>query len=138
VANRAYLVSAVEAKLVGIDADAATTVHVSVRGGIATLSGQAHSAAERNRYASAAKSVRRIVAVQNKLSVNPHSARVTAAIAAQAGLNVVNVRPSASRGVVTLRGTVPSRSVDKTIVQTVRRVRGVKSVVDRTIIGEKK
>jgi osmotically-inducible protein OsmY len=57
--------------------------------------------------------------------------RVSAAIAAQAGVNTFHVAPVAQNGVVTLTGTAPSREVDRVIVQAVRGVPGVKKVVDQ-------
>jgi hyperosmotically inducible periplasmic protein len=145
--NRAYLVGVVEARLIGVDADAATSVHVSLLDGIATLSGQARSADERNRYVNAVKSVRGVAGVRDELSVNPNlqgigqrssdaalAVRVGAAIAAEAGVNLVHVQPSASRGVVTLRGTVPSRSIHETIVETTQHVPGVKAVIDQLVV----
>jgi osmotically-inducible protein OsmY len=56
--------------------------------------------------------------------------RVSAAIAAQAGVNTFHVAPLAHNGVVTLTGTAPSHEIDHIIVQTVRGVPGVKGVVD--------
>jgi osmotically-inducible protein OsmY len=146
-AHQAYLVSSVEAGLVGVDVDAAAAVHVWVHRGVATLSGQAHSDAERDRYVRAAQSVRGITSVRDQLSINPNlrgirqdtrdvalDARVSAAIAAEAGTNVFHVRPTSNSGVVTLRGTVPTRSVQQTIVETTSRVPGVERVIDQTVV----
>lgn len=142
-ANDTFLSTAVGAKLAAIDVDAMTQVHVSVRNGAVTLSGTAHSADERARYAEAAKSVGGVKSVQNNLGVNAQAeglrgqasdaaltARVSAAIAGQAGVNAFRVHPSVHRGVVTLRGSVPSPSVHATILQTVRGVSGVVRVID--------
>ncbi|MGC2129528.1 MAG: BON domain-containing protein [Candidatus Aquilonibacter sp.] len=60
--------------------------------------------------------------------------RVSAAIATQAGVNTFHIAPVAHDGVVTLTGTAPSHEIDRVIVQTVRGVPGVKSVVDRISI----
>ncbi len=57
--------------------------------------------------------------------------RVSAAIAAQAGVNTFHVAPLSHNGVVTLTGTAPSQEIDRVIVHTVRGVPGVKGVVDR-------
>jgi osmotically-inducible protein OsmY len=146
-ANQGLQVAAVTAKLAAVDIDATTNVHVSANGGTITLKGQAHSNAERARYVDAAKSVNGVRAVVDDLTVNPHvtgvreqtldatlTARVAAAIAGQAGVNVFHVAPSSKHGVVTLRGTVPSASVEKTIVRTVRGVPGVRRVIDRLTI----
>jgi hyperosmotically inducible periplasmic protein len=56
--------------------------------------------------------------------------RVSAAIAAQAGVNTFHVAPVAHNGVVTLTGTAPTREIDQVIVQAVRGVPGVKKVED--------
>ena len=60
--------------------------------------------------------------------------RVSAGIAAQAGVNTFHVAPAAHNGVITLTGTAPSHEVDRVIVQTVRGVSGVKGVVDHITI----
>ncbi|HTX56144.1 MAG TPA: BON domain-containing protein [Candidatus Acidoferrales bacterium] len=147
-ANQASIVSQVVVKLVAIDVDAASNVRVSESGGVVTLSGEAHDAAERGRYVQAAQSVHGVNAVRDDLSVNPHlrgvredsvdaalTVRVTAAIAAQSGVNVFHIAPQVHQGVVVLNGSVPSDAVRDTVVQTVRGVRGVKRVVDNLRIG---
>ncbi|HTU69834.1 MAG TPA: BON domain-containing protein [Candidatus Baltobacteraceae bacterium] len=146
-AKEGYLVAAVTAKLVAVDVDASTEVHVSDADGTIALSGSARTQAERDRYVSAAKSVGGVVAVRDDLSVNPRlqgvredtldaalDVRVSAAIAGQAGANAFHIAPSARNGVVTLTGTVPSRDVDQVIVQTVRHVEGVRRVIDRITV----
>lgn len=146
-ANDAYLTSAVGAKLVSVDVDAVTRVHVSVDHGVVTLSGQAHNPAERARYVDAAKSVNGVTSVRDTLTINPRAqglrghasdaaltARISAAIAGQAGVNAFQIKPEVSDGNVTLSGTVPSASVHQTILQTVRGVQGVKSVNDRIVV----
>lgn len=142
-ANDAYLVTAVGAKIAAVDVDALTRVHISSDRGVVTLSGQAHNPQERAKYVDAAKSVSGVVSVRDNLSINPRAeglrgqaadaaltARVSAAIAGQAGVNAFHVQPSVHRGTVTLRGTVGAQSVHQTIVQTVRGVPGVQNVVD--------
>jgi len=146
-ANDAYLVTAVGAKLASVDVDAVTRVHVSAEHGVVTLSGQAHTPAERARYVDAARSVDGVSAVKDDLTINPNAeglrgqtsdaaltARISAAIAGQAGVNAFHVQPSVHQGNVTLKGTVPSASVHQTILQTVRGIPGVKSVADRIVV----
>ena len=138
------LAAAVQAKLATVDADSATQVNVKANDGVITLTGQAHSAQERSSYESAAASVEGVKRVVDRVRVNPHlrgprealadaalAAKVSANIAAQAGVNVTNVRPDVRGGIVTLRGTVSSTSVKATILNTVRKTGGVKRVVDR-------
>ncbi len=55
----------------------------------------------------------------------------TANLAAQTGVNAGRVKPEVRDGVVTLSATVPSASVKATILDTVRKTSGVKSVIDR-------
>jgi|GEM_PF-3032898 hyperosmotically inducible periplasmic protein len=58
-------------------------------------------------------------------------AKVSAAIAAEAGTNAFHITPIARDGVVTLTGTVPSQSIAQTVLHTVRDVPGVTRVIDR-------
>jgi osmotically-inducible protein OsmY len=146
VAKNALLVATVGTRLAGVDVDSATSVHISAKDGVVTLSGQAHSAGERERYESVAKSTDGVSSVRDLLTVNPKlrsireqtsdaalTARVAAAIAAQAGVNVFHVTPTAKSGTVTLRGKVPSASIARTIVDTVKNVPGVTRVDDTLI-----
>jgi osmotically-inducible protein OsmY len=143
----AYLIVAVKSKLASIDIDSAGAVNAGVSNGAVTLTGMARSASERQAYANAAGSVDGVTSVADRLEVNPHlrglreqtadaalAARVSAAIAAQAGVNVFGVSVSARDGVVTLRGSVPRQSIARTIRDTVRGVWGVKGVVDRVAV----
>ena|SRR5581483_1219100 len=57
--------------------------------------------------------------------------RVTAAIAAQTGVNVFHVTTDVKDGVVTLTGSVPSKPIEQTVVNAATGVGGVKRVVDR-------
>lgn len=143
VATDAYLYAAVRAKLVTVDADSATAVHVSVDHGVVALSGQARSGAERARYAQAARSVSGVVRVRDAVVVNGNlrgvgeaahddalSARVYFAILSQAGSNALRVTVRSRSGIVTLSGNVPSRSIEHTIVSTTAGVSGVHRVID--------
>lgn len=142
-----YLYAAVRAKLVGVDADSATNVHVSVDRGVVTLTGQAHTSTERSRYVLAAASISGVKHVRDLLGVNPHlrgigdqtrdaalAVRVSAAIAGQAGTNVFHVSPEVRNGIVTLRGTVPTLAVERTVVRTTQGVPGVRRVVNDLVI----
>ncbi|HET9030272.1 MAG TPA: BON domain-containing protein [Candidatus Aquilonibacter sp.] len=62
------------------------------------------------------------------------TAAVAGAIAAQAGVNVFHITPSVSDGVVTLKGTAPTVAVKSTILDAVRRVHGVREIVDKVEI----
>lgn len=142
--NSATLAGAVHAKLATIDPDSLTSVKVETGDGVVTLTGEAHSAREREQYASAAASVDGVTRVENRLTINPRLrgpresvgdaalvAKVSANIAAQAGINAAKIQPSAHDGVVTLTGKVPSGALKTTILDTARKTAGVKSVVDR-------
>ncbi|HKU68889.1 MAG TPA: BON domain-containing protein [Candidatus Baltobacteraceae bacterium] len=146
-ANDAYLVAAVGAKLASVDVDAVNRVRVAASHGVVTLSGEAHDPAERARYVDTAKSVNGVASVRDDLAINPRarglrgqasdaalSARVSAAIAGQAGVNALHVQPSVHNGNVMLEGTVPSASVHETILQTVRGLPGVKGLTDRITV----
>jgi osmotically-inducible protein OsmY len=143
-AQSTALSAAVQTKLSTIDADASTTVTVDANDGVITLSGKAHNAAERSAYESAAAGVPGVKRVVDRLGIDPNlrgpretfadaalATKVNANIAAQAGVNVARVKTSVRDGVVTLSGTLSSASVKATILQTVRKTSGVKSVVDR-------
>lgn len=147
VVKDAYLVAAVRAKLVGIDADSTTDVRVDVNHGIVTLGGRARSSRERAQYVAAAQSISGVRSVRDDMSVDPHlrgiserardaalAVRVSAAIASQAGGNVFHVSPQVRDGIVTLHGTVPSLSVERTIVHTTEHLSGVRGVVNELVI----
>ena len=57
--------------------------------------------------------------------------RVTAAIAAQTGVNVFHITTDVKDGVVTLTGTVPTKPIEQTVVKAAAGVAGVTRVVDR-------
>lgn len=142
VAQDSLVLVGVRAKLLVVDADSATNVHVDVSHGIVTLTGQAHSGGERRRYTAAAASIPGAKGVRDEMSVNPRlrgiseagkdtalEVRVSAAIASQAGVNVFRVTPVARRGVVTLRGSLPSRAIERVVVHAAH-VSGVARVID--------
>ena len=142
--DNGVVAAAVKAKLVGIDADALTTVTATAANGVVTLSGQARTPSERAKYLAAARSVNGVTSVVDRLRVNPDlrglrersadialDARVSAAIAGQAGVNILHLKVSSRGGVVALAGHVPSHSIERTVVETARAVRGVKRVVSQ-------
>ena len=146
-ANDALLTTGVMAKLVSIDVDATTSVHVTVQNGAVTLSGQAHSLQEQRQYVDAARSVSGVKSVNDRLSINSSlrgvratvndtqlAARISAAILAQTGVNAFSVQPHVRDGNVTLTGHVSSESVKKTVDATTRHVSGVRSVVDEVVV----
>jgi len=147
-ASDAYLATAVRANLATVDVDSATAVNVEASNGVVTLTGAAHTELERLEYSHAARSIAGVRSVDDRLLVNPHmqglrqqsgdatlAARVSTAIAAQAGINVFNVRIAAQNGVVTLEGTVPSQSIEQTIVETARGISGVRRVNSAIVVA---
>jgi osmotically-inducible protein OsmY len=147
--DNTVVASTVKAKLIGIDADAATAVKVTAANGAVTLTGQARDEAERAQYQAAAHAVDGVVSVLNDIVVNPHlrglregagdaalTARVSATIAGQAGINVFNLRVSSRAGIVSISGHVPSASIERTVVETARATPGVKRVISEIQIGK--
>lgn len=145
--NDAYATVAVKAKLAGVDVDSADAVGVAASGGTITLTGKAHSDAERQAYVAAARSVDGVQNVDDRLVVDPNergvreqsadvtlAGKVSAAIAGQAGINVFHIKVAARDGVVALDGAVPSASIARTIVDTARGVDGVKRVESRIAV----
>lgn len=60
--------------------------------------------------------------------------KVSAAIASEAGTNAFHITPVARGGDVTLTGHVPNETIRRTVLDTVRAVPGVKSVIDRITV----
>lgn len=142
--NDAYVTVDVKAKLAGVDVDSANAVSVSATDGTVILTGRARSESERQAYLAAARSVDGVKAVDDRLAIDPSlqgireqssdaalAAKVSAAIAGQAGVNVFKINVGAHDGTVSLDGTVPSDSIERTIVDTARSVDGVKRVLSR-------
>lgn len=138
-----FVHATLRAKIAAVDLDAATTVGIAVHQGHVTLTGPVRSAHERDELVRAAKSIKGVTAVDDELRVDPNvrgaadragdlalAAKITTALAAQTGVNAINVRPSAKDGVVTLRGDVPSSAIKTTMLATTRNVAGVRKVVD--------
>jgi hyperosmotically inducible periplasmic protein len=131
------------AKIAALDVDAATSVGIAVHEGHVTLTGTVRDAKERAQLVRAAKSIKSVTSVDDELRVDPNmrgsadkagdfalAARATTALAAQTGVNAINVNASAKDGVVTLRGTVPSPAIKSTMLATIHKLHGVRSVVD--------
>ena len=147
VANDAWITVEVRGHLVDIDPDSAAHLQVNVSHGFVTLSGAARTRLERSRYVASVRGISGVTGVRDEIVVDPTlrgiseeardaaiTVRVTAAIASQAGGNVFHVSPETRNGVVVLRGSVPSRSVERTIVATTRGVPGVRRVIDELVI----
>lgn len=131
------------AKIAAIDVDAATSIGIAVHEGHVTLTGTVRSAKERNELVQTAKSIKSVTSVDDELRVDPNmrgtadkagdfalAAKATTALAAQTGVNAIDVRASAKDGIVTLRGTVPSVAIKSTMLSTVRKLQDVRRLVD--------
>lgn len=142
--DNTVVAGSVKAKLIGIDADAAGAVKVTAANGAVTLLGQARDRDEAARYVAAARTVDGVTSVSDSLRINPRlrgvregaadlalTGRVSAAIAAQAGINVLNLNVSSNAGVVSIGGDVPSASVARTVTDTARTVSGVRRVISQ-------
>jgi osmotically-inducible protein OsmY len=135
--------AALRAKIAALDVDAATSIGIAVHAGHVTLTGTVRSAKERGELVATAKSLKGVNAVDDELRVDPAMrgtadkagdfalvAKVTTALAAQTGVNAIDVRASAKDGIVTLRGDVPSAAIKSTMLATVEKTQGVRRVVD--------
>ena len=143
-AQDSLLAAALKARLAAADLDSAATVHVRVSAGRATLSGSVRSAQVRANLVKAAGGANGVRTVQDDLRIDPRApsardsfddvsvqARVTAALAAQAGVNALRVHVRAHAGAVTLEGSAPSAAIKSTMVAAAKEVAGVRGVVDR-------
>jgi hyperosmotically inducible protein len=144
----ALIVARVESDFVQIDPASALHVAVASHGGTLTLSGKVRSGAIEARFVSAAKSVDGVKSVSARLAVDgslPNASRqigdfalvaaVRANLAAQGGLNGVQVDVKASQGTVTLGGRVATRAIRDTLVAAAKKTAGVKTVVDALVVG---
>ena len=139
-AKDALIAGGVQARLAAVDLASAQNVKVSVKDGAVVLRGKAPSEQERGAYGLAAEKVPGVKAVENNVAIDPRAktqstgdfalaAHVTAALAAQTGVNALSVKVAADNGKVTLAGSVPA-SVKDTMLQTARSIKGVSTVVD--------
>ena len=139
-AKDALIVGAVKSRLAAADLATAQNVRVTVKDGTVTLTGRAPSEQERAAYTVAVQKIPGVKTVENTVVVDPKekaqstgdfalAAHVTAALAAQTGINALSVKVAAQNGTVTLAGTASS-SVKDTMVATAKSVSGVRSVVD--------
>lgn len=143
----ALIAAAIKTKLAADDIDSATRVHVSVEAGHVKLAGVTRSQNEKDLATSDARGVTGVSAVDNLLTVDPKlpktseraadlelEAKLTAELAAQTGINAATVKISAHAGVVTLSGRAPSAAIKTTMLETVRKDSGVRSLVDKIAV----
>ncbi len=141
--NDAFIYAGVRARLADVDVNSTSALHVSVDHGVVTLSGVARSIAERDAYVNVTWKVDGVKDVRNQISINPNfrgvrqtarddalAVRVYGALVGQTGANAFHVTVHAKNGIVTLLGTVPSHSVEQTMVAAAQKVSGVRGVTD--------
>jgi len=142
--NDVVIVAQIKAKIAAVDTATLSLVNVDVNHGAVTLTGQVHSASERIKVDTAARSVSGITRFDDRIIVNPKAptaeeiasdlalqAKVKTALTAQTGVNALKVQVSAHGGVVLLEGTAPSKAVHQVVIETTRDVQGVRRVIDR-------
>jgi hyperosmotically inducible protein len=140
-ANDAFLTTAVKAKLITVDINSTASLGVHVSGGVATLTGAVRSASARAKTVAAARSVKGITAVHDRLHIDSRvpdigqrlsdaalAGRIAGAIFTQTGTNGVKVDVHA--GAVTLHGHITDPKVRTAAVDTARNTSGVHSVTD--------
>ncbi|MGH7328396.1 MAG: BON domain-containing protein [Polyangiaceae bacterium] len=141
------LAAKIRAQVVAVDIDAATHLGVVVRSGDVVLSGVVRTSAERSHIDTAVHKVSGVRQLHDDIRVDPRAAsfssgdlalaaHATAALAAQTGVNAARIRVSAQDGVITLRGRVPSASIETTAVDTVKHLSGAKRVVNELRVGK--
>src|SRR5579872_7423724 len=120
--NDALISAQVEAKIAAIDTAAVSLVHVQVKSGMVTLSGDVHSKTEHQLIVAATPQQ-----IENDLALQT---RVKTALTEQTGVNAFRVQVAAHNGDVDLNGDVASATVHTLVLETVRAVPGVKRVRD--------
>jgi hyperosmotically inducible protein len=143
----AALVATIATKLAAIDFDSATSVHVGVHGGLVTLTGQVRSPAVRAKFETAAHAVGGVRSVDDRTVINPKVrsvresvsdaallTKIDAVLLAQTGINALKVKTSVRDGVVTLTGAVPTAALRATMLDSVRTLGGVRTLIDRVTV----
>jgi osmotically-inducible protein OsmY len=111
------------------------------------LKGKARSGTIRDAYDRAAKSIDGVTSVHDLLAIDPTlrglrgqtsdagvTTAVMAAISAQAGVNVFHIVATTLDGTVTLRGTVPTKAIESTVMDAARGASGVRMIVNRLTV----
>jgi osmotically-inducible protein OsmY len=146
-ASDAAIVARIEARFVSIDADSALHVAVESHDGAVSLGGKVRDAADLERFKRAAAGVPGVKHVAARLTVDATmpsaqaqasdfalAAEVRANLAAQAGINGLQVGVNARSGVVRLTGDVQSAALKSTMLSTATKTPGVKRVVDELTV----
>ena len=148
-AQDAVIATTLKAKLAAIDVDSTTAVRVDVHDGHVILSGEVRRAAQRKQFEMVAREAAGVKSVTDKTRVNTAlrgardslgdaalATKVMGALAAQSGINAFSIHAAVRAGTVTLRGTVPTQAIKTTVLETARKVDGVKVLSDHLTVKE--
>ncbi len=140
------ILAEVKTKLTEQDPDSATSLGVSVREGVVTLSGTTRDASHLRRDVEAAKQVHGVVVLISFLRVDAKgprpgldlseaatATRIVAAYTAEVGFQRVQVH--VDRGVVTLSGPVASAQTRNTIIAAAHATHGVRRVINHMTVS---
>jgi osmotically-inducible protein OsmY len=141
------ILAQIRTKVTAIDAATISEVHIAVRRGVVTLTGETHNDAERRQIEDAARGTNGVKLVDDRIVLNSGApttkaiasdvgleTKVVAALAAQTGINAFRLEVHADRGVVTIKGRVQTRALHDTAIETARGVNGVRRVIDKIVI----
>lgn len=129
----AELADAVTKALVEYDRTRLSDVRVAVSGGEVYLWGTVPSSSDREAAEAVAGRVPGVLGVHSAIATDPGTeARVRRTI--REWPTPLNVEATVLRGVVTLKGTVPSEEVRQALVERLKAVRGVRDVRDQTVV----
>jgi hyperosmotically inducible periplasmic protein len=133
-------------------------IKIDVASGNVVLSGSVDQSQTRDGAKAAAREVKGVSSVEERLTVGNGPAtktrsasrraktswensiletRVKARLFEQVGENALKIRVEAKGTTVTLEGTVPTGNVRSTALDTVRATKGVSRVVERLAVGQK-
>jgi hyperosmotically inducible periplasmic protein len=140
------LATKVRAQIVSVDVEAAARLGINVHDGAVRLTGVVRTEGERSRIDAAVRKIEGVKSLSDEVRIDPKlpafsggdfalAAHATAALAAQTGVNAANLRVSARNGVVTVTGHVPTPAIKETALETVRKIDGVKRVLDKIRVG---
>ena len=131
-------------------------IEVQVNGSAVALSGSVEKRNTQELAKQAALSVKGVATVDNRIQLGGGpaakaktstsraktklndallEAKVKARLFDQVGENAMKIEVEASGGLVTLKGVVPTRSIRETAVDTVKKTKGVRRVVNLTTAG---
>lgn len=141
------IAAAIKTKLAADDIDSATRIHVGVSAGHVLITGVTRSQAQKDIASRDASTVTGVTSVDNQLAVNRKLPRTTdqaadfgleaklaAELAGQTGINAAGVKLSARNGVVTISGRARTSAIKATMLETIKKDSGVRSLVDKIAV----